>query len=136
MPDYGELLYYKGARLKIVFAMTSGGDTPGKDFFLKDTKPPAWGKLDRILKRLGDFGVINNIEQFRPVGNGLHEVKEGGGRRLVGYFLPGHFIITHGFHKRGGGKSANKFPDTERERALGIRAGFEPHFQRIIRSGQ
>jgi hypothetical protein len=33
--------------------------------------------------------------------------------------------LTHGFNKRGGGKSANKFPPIELDRALQIKEEFE-----------
>lgn len=118
-----EIQYYSGKILKIIFAMTSNNKMPAKDYF-ELIRPPDWGKLDRILRRLGDHGRIKNKEQFRSVNDGLFEVK-GGKFRLVGYFLPGMFILTHGFEKRGGGKKANKFPDKERKKALEIKSNFK-----------
>ncbi|OQY43426.1 MAG: hypothetical protein B6240_12450 [Desulfobacteraceae bacterium 4572_87] len=104
---------------------------PAKEY-LDARTPPEWAKLDRILKRLGDHGKVKNIEQFRPVGDGLFEVK-GGGKRMVGYFIPDHFVLTHGFDKRGGGKSANKFPPKERKKALKMKLDFEPIFTNMIK---
>ena len=79
---------------------------------------------------MGDNGRIVNIEQFRPIGDKLYEVK-GGARRLVGYFIPGHFVLTHGFNKRGGGKSANKFPKTQRQKAIRIKEDFDNIFKKM-----
>jgi len=130
-----ELLYCSGKMRRIFFARSSNGDIPAKEFLdsAKRGSVATWGKLDRILKRLSDFGQIRNKEQFRPVGDDLWEVKEGGGKRLVGYFSYSHFILTHGFEKRGGGKASNKFPPTERERALRIKSEFEMELTRMIR---
>ena len=135
MECYKGLLYWSGKMLRICFARCFNGNIPAKEFldFAKTEGVSTWGKLDRVLKRLSDYGRIRNKEQFRPVGDGLFEVKEGGGKRMVGYFSCGHFILTHGFEKRGGGKSSNKFPENERERALRIRSEFEIEFAKIIR---
>jgi len=82
------------------------------------------------LKRLGDYGKVVNKQQFRSVGESLFEVK-GGAWRLIGYFIPNHFVLTHGFKKRGGGKAANKFPSNQKKRALKIKQDFEPLFKSI-----
>lgn len=132
MIDYRKLLYYAGTRLRVIFACTAAGDRLGQDF-MDALDVNTWGKIDRVLKRLADQGRISNTELFRKVGSDLWEVKEGGGKRLVGYFMAGHFVITHGFEKRGGGKAANKFPSEERERAERIRREFEMVFNRINR---
>ncbi len=123
MPIPSELIYYTGNRLKIVFATKQNESCPAKEF-LDSIGPPDWGKLDRILKRLADYGKINNIQQFRKIDNTLFEIK-GGPRRLVGYFLPGHFVLTHGFEKRGGGRAANKFPKSEIQKAKNIKEEFD-----------
>lgn len=62
--------------------------------FLDSATPQDWSKLDRIIKR------------------------------LAGYFIPGHFVLTHGFEKRGGGK-ADKFPSSEMQKALNIKNDFD-----------
>jgi hypothetical protein len=126
---YDDIVYFKGSKILIIWALTPKNSMPAKEF-LDEMVPPDWGKLDRILKRLGDYGQIRNKQQFRSVGGSLFEVK-GGVRRLVGYFIPGHFVLTHGFSKRGGGKSANKFPPKERKRALKIKQDFEQLFRNM-----
>lgn len=128
--SYKELIYYHGQILRIIFAVTVNGKIRAKDYF-ESINPTDWGKLDRVLKRLGDKGRVINKEKFRSVDGGLFEVK-GGKNRLVGYFLAGHFVLTHGFEKRGGGKK-EKFPDNERERAIGIKKEFDPIFNRLER---
>lgn len=130
-----ELLYCQGKMRGICFARSFNRSIPAKEFLdsAKAESVNTWGKLDRILKRLSDYNQIRNKEQFMPVGDDLWEVKEGGGKRLVGYFSHCHFILTHGFEKRGGGKASNKFPDTERERALRIRREFEMEFTNMMR---
>ena len=130
---YRDILYYDGSKFKILWAVSAGYSMPGKEF-LDKLGPPDWGKLDRILCRLGDRGRIINKEQFRSVGDGLFEVK-GGARRLVGYFIPDHFVLTHGFEKRGGGKAANKFPKKERQRALKIKEEFTQVFKSMKKGG-
>lgn len=126
---YADTVYYRGGRLIIVCAVTTNNAMVGREF-LDSIGPPDWGKLDRIICRLADKGKIFNKEQFRPVGDSLFEIK-GGAKRMVGYFLPGHFVITHGFEKRGGGKSANRFPGNQRKRALEIKSQFEPIFKKM-----
>lgn len=128
---FKDILYYKGTRIKIIFAATPTNSMPSKEY-LEERIPAEWAKLDRILKRLGDFGKVKNKQQFRSVGDGLYEAKAGI-RRLVGYFVPNHFVLTHGFNKRGGGKSANRFPSKERKRALNIKLDFEPLFKNMIK---
>lgn len=128
MPIPSDIQYCKGRFFTIIFAKKDNGECPAKDF-LASTKPPDWGKLDRILKRLAERGKIINKEQFRKVDGQLYEVK-GGGKRIVGFFIPKHFVLTHGFKKRGGGKSANKFPKSEKEKALQIKEDFESSYLR------
>ncbi len=128
-----DLIYFRGSRLTILMAETTDGDCPIKDF-IDDTDPSDWAKIDRVLVRLANFGKVNNTEQFRDVDDGLFEVKETcRKKRIAGYFLPGHFIITHGFEKRGGGKAANKFPPRHRERALRIKEQFRPKFEQLVK---
>lgn len=131
MIDYKGLLYYAGTHLRIIFARPRGQNLHAKEF-LDSLEDKSLLKLDRVLKRLADYGKVKNKEQFRSVGEDLWEVKEPGGKRLVGYFLgAGHFVLTHGFQKRGGGRAANKFPPEERDRAIRIRQEFE--FKCIVR---
>ena len=123
MTSYKDMLYYPGAVKTILFASTNNGKMPAKIYF-DSIGPPDWSKLDRILKRLADHGHVRNTEQFRSVGDNLYELK-GGGFRLLGFFKGGQFVLTNGFEKRGGGKSANRVPPSERKKALRIRSEFE-----------
>ncbi|MFO7555294.1 MAG: hypothetical protein R6W88_08835 [Desulfobacterales bacterium] len=127
IPDYNELIYYYGSCLRIIFAVTNNGIIHARDY-IESIDRSNWGKLDRILKRLGDHGRIINIEQFRAVGDGLFEVK-GGKNRLVGYFITAHFVLTNGFEKRGGGKK-EKFPKNQRIKALSIKKEFDVIFNK------
>ena len=131
---YKDIIYYTGKILKIVWAVDSNDNINGKDYF-ESIGVPNWSKLDRILHRLADKGKIINKQQFRSVGDGLFEVK-GGAERLVGFFMPGHFAVTHGFSKRGGGKSANKFPENQRDKALRIRKEFRVIFKKMKKGGK
>ncbi len=130
---YKDIIYYRGSKLTIIFAATMKDSMPAKAF-LDAIGPPDWGKLDRILHRLGDYRRVINKEQFRSVGDRLFEIK-GGARRLVGYYIPDHFVLTHGFEKRGGGKAANKFPKKERKRALKIKQEFKQVFKNMGKGG-
>ena len=132
MIDYKELLYYSGTRLRIIFARSKSKSLRSKDF-LDSLESDSLMKLDRVLKRLEDYGKVFNTEQFKTIGDDLWEVKEPGGKRLIGYFRPAHFVLTHGFEKRGGGRSANKVPAEEKERANRIREEFEFEFKRMVR---
>lgn len=119
-----ELVYYTGKYLKIVFAQKRNGTCPAKEF-LDSIGPPDWGKLDRIIKRLADKGKIYNIQQFRKIEPQIYEIK-GGSKRLAGYFKPGYFVLTHGFEKRGGGKS-DKFPPSEKQKVTNIKKEFDDY---------
>lgn len=121
-----ETVYYTGKYLTIVFAQKQNGTCPAKEF-LDSIGPPDWGKLDKIITRLADRGKIHNTQQFRKIETPIYEIK-GGNKRLVGYFKPGHFVLTQGFEKRGGGKS-DKFPPSERKKALNIKEEFEANCQ-------
>lgn len=119
-----EIVYYKGKCLTVVFAQKQNGTCPAKDF-LDAVGPPDWGKLDRIIKRLADTGKIYNTQQFRKIETLIYEVK-GGSKRLAGYFKAGYFVLTHGFEKRGGGKS-DKFPSSEKQKAYNIKKEFDDY---------
>lgn len=134
MPIPLDIIYYTGRCLKIIWAKKRNGTYPAKKFF-DSIKPPDWGKLDRIIKRLADYGKVINIEQFRKIDGQLYEVK-GGNKRLVGFFIPEHFVLTHGFKKRGGGRSANKFPKPQMEKAIQIKEDFESTYLRGGKGGQ
>lgn len=128
MIHYKDLIYCVGDQKTILFAVTNSGRMPAKTFFDR-IGPPDWGKLDRILRRLSDRGKISNKQQFRNIDDDLYEVK-GGKFRLIGFFKAGHFVLTNGFQKRGGGKSANRVQDNERKKALRIRSEFEKSISR------
>lgn len=130
MKPYKDTVYYAGTHYIILFAQTGKNRMPAKKFF-DSIGPPDWGKLDRVLTRLADRGKIINIEQFRSIGDDLYEVK-GGRFRLIGFFKAGHFVLTGGFEKRGGGKAANRVPDNERRKALRIKSEFEQTIPEFI----
>ena len=115
--------YYTGRKLTVLLAEKTNGNCPAKDY-LDGLDNDKFSALDRIIHRLADFGKIFNKEQFRIIEDQIYEIKAKG-HRLPVIFKPNCFIITHGFPKRGGGRSANKFPPREKTKALGIISEYE-----------
>lgn len=121
--------YYVGRKLTVLLAEKTNGNCPAKDY-LDSLGNDKFSALDRIIKRLADFGKISNKEQFRIIDDHIYEIKAKG-HRLPGIFKPNCFIITHGFPKRGGGKSANKFPSKEKTKTFGIISEYEGELLQI-----
>ncbi|MCK5853003.1 type II toxin-antitoxin system RelE/ParE family toxin [bacterium] len=117
------MIYYRGVKLTIVFAVRTNGSCPGWDY-LKGCSDDVGVSFDQIAVRLADQGQIFNYQQFRPIhGKGkFFEIKPKG-IRFMGFFRQTSFVITHGFKKRGGGKN-EKFPQKELKKALEIQQEF------------
>jgi len=57
--------------------------------------------LFALLERIADYGPPRNPEQFKPLGNGIFEIKAIGARLFCFYDAASHdvIILTHGWKK-------------------------------------
>jgi phage-related protein len=93
------MVLYKGVAYQIELAQTEKGACPACEFLdgLSDSK---MAKIIKIIKRLADYGKINNREQFKKVEDDIWEFK-GFQTRMPCYFKKGmRVVITHGFIKK------------------------------------
>jgi phage-related protein len=114
MPDR-PIIIYNGSLFAVEGAISANGECESKDFLdaLGETER---AKILKIIKRLANFGVVQNREQFKKVEGEIWEFKEFQ-RRILMYYLPNRrIVLTHGFIKKG-----DRIPRSEIERANTIR---------------
>ena len=114
MPDR-PIIIFKGIQFVVEGAVSANGECESKNFLdaLGETER---AKIFKIIKRLANFGVIQNREQFKKVEGEIWEFKEFQ-RRILMYYLPNRrIVLTHGFIKK-----IDKIPRAEIVRANTIR---------------
>lgn len=126
-----DLQYCSGEIRTIIFAKTENDRYPAEEF-LQSLEKKHSARLSAILKSLSKKQTIFNTQLFRKANDQIYEVKTSK-YRLIGYFQSGYFILTHGFEKRGGGKSANRTPRSEKKRAARIISEFDPVLEQLIK---
>ena len=98
----------------VLYAVRSNGTMPAKDFIdglgVADAR-----KLSVLFRRMAEFGLIHNTQQFKMIEGKIWEFKRGQIR--IGCFRVGNtWFLTHGFIKK-----RDKWPAREKERAKTIR---------------
>lgn len=122
--DSDENLVIRGARLRIVYAVSSNGQMPARDFY-QSLDELDQSKFDSVFLMMAEHGQIRNTEKFRPAGSvtckqpsgasrkvPLYEFKVHG-QRILAYQEGSDWVLTNGFAK--GSKL-----ETERTRAGAI----------------
>lgn len=105
------IIIYSGSLFTVEGAVRTNGECESKDF-LDALVESERAKIFKIIKRLADFGVVQNPQQFKKVEGEIWEFKEFQ-RRILMYYLPDRrIILTHGFIKKG-----DRTPKTEINRA-------------------
>jgi phage-related protein len=108
------IIHYEGTRFIVEGAISANGECESK-VFLDSLRDAERAKIFKIIKRLADFGVIHNREQFKKVEGDFWEFKEFQ-RRILMYYLPNRrIVLTHGFIKK-----VDKIPKAEIDRAKAI----------------
>jgi phage-related protein len=111
-----------GASFSVEYARTSTGSYPAEES-LDGLDEKEQAKMISLIKRLHQFGKINNKEQFKMVpGEDLFYLKTWA-FRMMGYYAKGRrqvVVLTHGFEKKGG-----KLKPIEVARAKRIRDEYE-----------
>jgi phage-related protein len=124
MPDR-PIIHYNGDRFTVEGAISANGECASK-VFLDSLGDGERAKIYKIIKRLADFGVIHNREQFKKVEGELWEFKEFQ-RRILMYYLPNRrIVLTHGFIKKG-----DRIPRAEIDRAQKIMHEYNQIRERI-----
>ncbi len=90
-----------GRFFKVVWAVNQSGQMPAKKFFDKKLSKDQRAKMTALFRRLANHGVIVNLQQFRPLGDGLFEFKDFQ-VRFLGAFGPGRreFSVALGLKKK------------------------------------
>lgn len=57
-----------GPKFTVVWAVNASGEMPARDFFLSQSDGDR-AKLLALFKRLADFGLINDREKFKKLGD-------------------------------------------------------------------
>src|SRR5260370_37166706 len=114
------VIAYRGTRFTIELASRAAGSVPALDFY-KQSEPRWQGRLNTLLKMLGDTGWIKNKEMFRKFADGFWEFKAFQKRMPCYFRQDARVVITHGFTKKKEGAA----PRQEVERAQTIKVEYE-----------
>lgn len=110
---------YVGTRFTVEYAKLKDGSVPGREFLAQ--QDPRWqARVYSLFQKLGDFGQIQNREQFKKAGDEFWEFKAFQ-VRMICYFLPGRrVVVKHGFVKK-----QDSFDKKELKRAQAIKMEYE-----------
>ena len=106
-----------------VYLLGDAGRFPVAEFLAQagGADPHEFRKLTALLDRCCRHGIPNNKEKVRPLGDGLHEFKTGGGLRVFWFWDAGRMVIcAHGIVKK-----SNKTPPKDLKLARDRKAAYE-----------
>jgi hypothetical protein len=115
---------YRG-RVFTVKAWVDGDSCPVLDFLeeLELNGDSDAGRLNYLIERTADHGVIKNKRQSRYLSNDIYEFKAPNTARILYFYDKGHLIIcSHGFTGKPG--SAQKNINNEIKQAEKIRKAY------------
>jgi phage-related protein len=122
----GEHIAYQGMCYTIEWYFTEKGDSPAFDYYSTLDKNQRI-KVLYLLKRMGDFGKINDITKFNNEGDKIFAFKPKPDRFLCFFERQGKIIITNAFCKK-----QQKLPKTEKEKALAYKESYEKRIKEDI----
>jgi len=120
---------YCGGKLTIEFARLSNGSIPASEF-LTALEERWQARLLVLFQRLGDFGRIDNREQFKKVKGDIWEFKSFKIRMLCYYRPDKRVVVTHGFVKK-----EDRIPTRELLRAESIKREYESILAQAVEGG-
>lgn len=110
---------YEGLIYIIEWYFTEKGKSPALDYYNALDKSQRL-KLLYLLKRMGDFGKINDVTKFNNEGDKIFAFKPKPDRFLCFFVSHGKIIITNAFSKK-----QQKLPKNEKEKALEYKVSYE-----------
>ncbi len=77
------------------------GDTSLVKEFLDGMDEQNRTQMMALINRIKDHGLLHNIEKFRPLGDGIYELKTRSGSRILCFMGRSQhsLVLTHGFPK-------------------------------------
>lgn len=114
-----EYIVYEGQKYKVEWYFTEGGTSPALEYY-NNLEQNQRIKLLYLIKRMGDFGKINDTTKFNNEGDQIFAFKPKPDRFLCFFERQGKIIITNAFCKK-----QQKLPKNEKERALAYKKSYE-----------
>ena len=119
-----EYIVYEGQHFTIEWYFNAEGKSKALDYF-NNLIPGNQDKLLYLVKRIGDFGRINDKTKFNSENDGIYAFKPKPDR-FLSFFTKGRkIIITHAFKKK-----TQKLSKNEKIMALKIKANYESRVKR------
>ena len=109
---------YEGPKFTLKWYYDINGKSVAFDFF-EDTPENLQDKFLILIKRMGDFGKIYDIEKFRNEGDGIYAFKPQPDRYLAFFTEGREIIVTNGFKKK-----TDKLPKKEKDLSLRYRQDY------------
>jgi phage-related protein len=116
--DEKSCLIYSGQKFIIEWYYDKDGKSVAYDYFVETTEK-LQDKFFILIKRMGDFGKINDKKKFRNEGDGIYAFKPQPDRYLSFFTDNKKIIVTNGFVKK-----TDKLPKNEKNLAIKYRQDY------------
>ncbi|MBX3487608.1 MAG: type II toxin-antitoxin system RelE/ParE family toxin [Candidatus Paracaedibacteraceae bacterium] len=118
MRDITYIIYY-GEKLTVEWYHNEQGESQALDYY-KDLEPEQRKRFLHLVKRLGDFGKINDQTKFRNEGDQIYTFKPKPDRFFCFFASGGKLVVTNAFCKK-----QQNLPIEEKKRALRAKTDYE-----------
>ena len=116
--DEKSCVIYSGPKFSIEWYYAKDGKSAAYDYFVGIEKEQR-RKFLALVKRMGDFGKINDTTKFRNEGDGIYAFKPQPDRYLSFFTDNKKIIVTNGFVKK-----TDKLPRNEKNLAIKYRQDY------------
>ena len=120
------IILLRGPHFTVECAIRKNGRCESKNF-LDSLNRPERAKIIKIIKRLADYGVVHNREQYKKVEGNIWEFKEYQTRILMYHCARGCIALTNGFFKKG-----KRIPSEQIKRAITIQGEYDQIRQSLL----
>lgn len=103
---------YVGSAFQLEWYIDENGNSEAQDYF-EALEEKQQLKFLFLVKRIGDFGIISNKEQFRNEGDKIYAFKPQPDRFLCFFFTGQKIIVTNAFRKK-----QQKLPQNQKHKAI------------------
>lgn len=114
-----EFIVYKGLKLTVEWYFSETGKSQALTYYKKLTQSERIALL-RLVKRIGDSGLIKDKTKFNFEGDKIYAFKPQPERFLCFFHKDKKIIITNAFRKK-----SQKLPDNQKEKALLAKDNYE-----------
>src|SRR5688572_28809484 len=119
-----EYVAFDGDRFTIEWYFDNKGKSISLEY-LESLDEEEQVKLFKLMKLMGNTGIIKNETKFRNEGDKIYAFKPQPHRFLCFFFEGQKIIVTNGFCKK-----TDNLPKNEKEKALKIKADYETRVKR------